>query len=1054
MKKAIAVVLSLMMILTAMLPVFAAEKTVTPADTKAEYSVSDVASGAADLNYEQIAGVLLDWIDRRIAEEAEGFDNLEVEIFGQTVAVPIEVRSLEDLLQYADHLPELGGDFANLTNGLDAFKALKRENGNVNFILGFIDYMAANADVLGKVFRWDDQVFDYGKVGEYIEANFAEGDAIRDFYDDYLVGGDIQKAFTEEIAREMGYTIPEGETFDETLNNGVKKCFLEIFGGLLSAESTAAVNAMDLRTTDVYTLVKEFVGLLQADHKADLDAALSGFMTALQGTVGVIRDAVSLEPPTASIGDAERVLRTYHPADADPKAYMPTVYVNEQYKSLLEAALPADSPVAVSAEALPEDVAALVAGDGTDMANSFVMTVKQGEETLADIAIPFADIEAFAKQAATELANSMAAGMGATVTNVDVQFGYRAYTAEGTYVMQVFVKKAAVSAEMSFNGITVPVNNLDVSSAVPSPVATVVVTNLDGEIEDLAQIKKLVEAIDTEAAYDYSLLDIAANYDAYKGAVGQANRILCGALDMLLTDEAYADLGLAEGGNENLTANLEKLCAKADGMLAMMRKYIDRDTFISMANAADIGSGFASSHGFNAGMIYDLDLSSVENALVCGIRVACDLLVEDDPDSVLYDFHLRVEDLETLDAMAAAGVDILLGRLIDAIDLPDFNYTYTPIDYANVAEDGAKDAVMAKAVEILFAAADYAVTKGNAAVNKVISEVNEKSGLKIASVEFTLGVAETGDWERDLGALVDRFIALTDGLCIRSGEAKDASGVWAKLDILSMILPMNSMFSNYDGVTGLNRVFFDKATDGDLGEFLGLFEVKEDAVAGNTPVTKALINASDYIVDSFFPDTVEAQLYDEGLTVQQIFTGNESDQGIAARNMVSIEGRKLHLVPAVLDLIRESGILPSFACDHANMKEVAEVKATCAAAGHSAYTVCEDCGMKLGYEEYPIDKTNHAGPIAEIPAIAATCTVEGFTAGSKCEACGEYIVKPASLGKTEHVFGDDGMCVYGCGTQKPAEEEQNEPTGIAAVWQRIVSFFQRIINFFKGLFNR
>ena len=34
----------------------------------------------------------------------------------------------------------------------------------------------------------------------------------------------------------------------------------------------------------------------------------------------------------------------------------------------------------------------------------------------------------------------------------------------------------------------------DVSSAVPSPVATVVVTNLDGEIEDLAQIKKLVVA--------------------------------------------------------------------------------------------------------------------------------------------------------------------------------------------------------------------------------------------------------------------------------------------------------------------------------------------------------------------------------------------------------------------------------------------------------------------------------------------------------------------------------------------------------------------------------
>ena len=56
-------------------------------------------------------------------------------------------------------------------------------------------------------------------------------------------------------------------------------------------------------------------------------------------------------------------------------------------------------------------------------------------------------------------------------------------------------------------------------------------------------------------------------------------------------------------------------------------------------------------------------LQSVLEMVDGQVPVLLDLRVEDDPDSVLYDFHLRVEDLETLDAMAAAGVDMLLGRL-------------------------------------------------------------------------------------------------------------------------------------------------------------------------------------------------------------------------------------------------------------------------------------------------------------------------------------------------------------------------------------------------------
>lgn len=141
------------------------------------------------------------------------------------------------------------------------------------------------------------------------------------------------------------------------------------------------------------------------------------------------------------------------------------------------------------------------------------------------------------------------------------------------------------------------------------------------------------------------------------------------------------------------------------------------------------------------------------------------------------------------------------------------------------------------------------------------------------------------DWEITLGALADRFIELTDGLCIPSGAAKEQNGLWDKLTALADVIPMTSMFSNYDGLAALNADFFDKALDGDMGDFLSHFEVKEDAVAGGVPVTFALINASDYIVDRFFPDTVRAELYadyDPMTDVQEYFTGGETDPDAAS----------------------------------------------------------------------------------------------------------------------------------------------------------------------------
>ena len=615
--------------------------------------------------------------------------------------------------------------------------------------------------------------------------------------------------------------------------------------------------------------------------------------------------------------------------------------------------------------------------------------------------------------------------------------------------------------------------------------ATVVVNNLDGTIAELEQIKTLMNYIDATAEYNDSLLDVSANYDAYKGVVGQANHILYGLADMILSDAGMADLALEDGNNTKLTANLQKICNKISGLFNTMKKYIDRDTFVALAANAGISEVFASAHGFNAGMIYDMDFSSIENTLDCGIRVACDLLAEDDPDSIFYDFHMRVEDLDTLDAIAAAAVDMVLDKVLNAIDLEGWNYTYTAIDYAHVAEDGAKDAVMSKLVDVLYYAATFAVEKINGAANELIRTFTENTGIVLGNVNFKLGVEKNANWETTLGALADRFIALTDGLMIPAGTAKEQTNLWDKLTTLVSVIPMNSMFSNYNGLAALNADFFDKALDGDLGDFLSHFEVKEDAIAGNVPVTFALINASDYIVDKFFPDTVQAELYTPSLTVQETFTGSESDQGIAARNMVSINDRKSHLLPALLDLVRESGLLPGFACDHDNVTDVAEVASTCQVKGHAAGKQCADCGAILeGCEEYAL--ADHSFTVVQ-STVAATCTAGGYTVykcancdatetrdrtnaaghsftvaqstvAATCTAGGYTVYKCANCDATEtrdatNALGHDyqnGACAR-CGEADPgANAGGNFFTNII---QNIVSFFQRIADFFRNLFK-
>ena len=1142
MKKFFAVLLSVLLALTCFVPAFAAEKTVTnPASAYAEYDKAKVAQNdaayIASLNYDQLAGILLDWLDRKIAAVAADFNTFEVEVFGQTVEIPLDITGVDSLLQYKDHIADLEGDFANLdVSALNKTRA----DGDINFIYSIFEFVAANAETFGKVFRWDDEVFDYGKVGEFIESDACTDQAVKDFYHDYLVTGNIQEKFVAEIAREMGYEIPKNgderlETFDDTISGGIKAWFLSVVGDALSQDSIDAVNAMDLRATDVYSLVKQFVGLLQNDYKDQFDELLSGFLTALQGMVQVIAAGVNVEPPEVTIGDANGVIGTYHPGDTDLESYMPKIY--SPYKDQLQGT---DYYEMIEGTEAPAEYADLLAGEGTAMAEKFVMDVAPVPQELTDagyvfpIEISFSDIEDYANaqiaamlpdiqtqataavDAAVAAANNMPIIGGSitgsvTINSVTVSLSYTGYAAEDSFAVEVTATPdyditygGNVWTYASMVGVTQEKIQSDyiqpaVDSVLTNPAATVIVTNLNGRIEELEQIATLMSYIDTEAEYDYDLLDVMANYDDYKGVVGQVNHILYGLVDMIASDAGMADLSLTDGGNEYLYENLQKICEKVSGLMDTMKQYIDRDTFVALAETADISAVFASAHGFNAGMVYDMDFSSVENALDCGIRIACDLLAADDEDSIFYDFHMRVEDLDTLDAIGAAAVDMILSKVLGSVELEGWDYTYTAIDAAAVDAGTltAEDAILGKVTDILYYAATFAVDKINSAANGFIGTLNEDFGLNIGVFGLALGVERSADWETTLGALADRFIALTDGLYIPAGEAKEQAALWDKLTILADVIPLNSMFSNYEGLEKLNADFFDKALDGDLGDFLAYFEVKEDAIAGDVPVTFALINASDYIVDRFFPDTVQAELYadyEPMVEVQEYFTGNESDQGIAARNMVSINGRKTHLVPAILDLIRESGLLPGFACDHANVENVDEVASTCQTKGHAAGTRCADCGAVLsGCEEY--DLADHSYTVL-VETKAATCTEGGYKV-YKCANCdatetrdrvnanghsytvlvenraatctegGYKVYKCANCDATEtrdrvnalgHSY-QDGACTR-CGqpdpNYNPGGGDNGDSSGnfFSNFFARIRDFFQRIIDFFKGLFNR
>ncbi len=1195
MKKTLAIILSAVMLIC-LIPfsAFAADDAVYDRASIAAEDKSYIDS----LKAEQIAAVILDWLDRQIAAVAEDFETFEVDVMGTTVALEIpEIKGIDDIVAYADYLVELGGDFAKLD--VSGLKTLSRENGDMEFIYGILEFMALNSDVFGKVFHWEEgKVFDYGKVGEYIlslDTTVEENKKIVDFYNDYLIGNDIQEKFIAEITKEMGYTIPTDEngerteTFDLTISNGILAWFSGLCekAGVLSEDGLAALKAYDLRTTDIYTLVENFVGLVQSDNQVKIDTyynyimdtvvrtmlkAMLGYTaeigaeaeapaafaetykdlglleTISGGTVnfkdgdnyyqitladGAVKAAntltwvntleVNFEPPvvgvyTGATDEADAVIGAYN-CDLVQKYnpnldYSMTIY--SAYADQINAQLgemPEGMTAAITADPIPEDITALMVADNAKaMKDLFAVKVDMGEKNLLSQVITFQQIADLAEQKALEEAQKIGENMigtqvsGVTVkelqiNDISIDLAYNGWATEDEFICQVTSTATAdvkLVGSMEIMGTTmdVPVDlpGFDVSSYINNPVATIVLDNLSG-FEGIEIAAQLPDFLDTDFVIDADLLDIAGNYDAYNGAVGQVNRILVDLTDMLLSDAGEEKLALEEGGNDKLTDNMQKICDTVNEMMAMAEEVMNDAGLQEMLGNIGVDMDSLLS-GIDLGILYDIDFSSVEALYVTAINLALDV-IDNGENEAIAAIHAAVDGLENLDAMAVAVTDYALGECIPALNKAfsdaelDFALTVPEKAVAANVNDGeGKNVIMAKLVDVLYEAATNGVALVNTIANDAIGHVEGETNIDLPTVKFELGVEKADEWTVTLAALVSRVYELADGIIIAcDNEYTDTFDKIAA--VANAMLPLGSLASNCASdnfAFDVNKVLgfmFDDALAGDLEGFLRLFETAEktEDVAAGVPVTKALINASQHIVDAIFPDTVNAEDYEATVTVKEDFTSGDNDVVIASNNMKSINNRKADLVPAALNLVREAGILPFFAkCDNDHTAEDLETvvipgkAATCTEGGVEDAYACADCGYVVSGGGAK-DALGHDYKVA---ITEATCTNTG-TKTTTCSRCdyeavetlpvkahsyGEWKVVEAAgcvtdgiekrtcscgafeekaIAATGHKDADGNYVCDSCGAELPQPEK--------GFFDKIIDFFNSIIEWFKNLFG-
>ncbi len=1124
MKKTLAIILSIVMLLGVMpFASFAADE---PVYDRAKVAANDE-TYIDSMSAEQIASLILDWVDREIAKysgefkdavtgaviKEGGFEDFEAilgkDALGNIIADQIPaITSLDSVIAYKDYLAELGGDFATLNTGALITRA--DAGSAIGFIDGVFQFMADNSETFGKVFRWDEEVFDYGKVGEYIEtlngSENADEQAIYDFYIDYLIGNDIQAKFTKWVADQMDYEISEGQTFDDIIDDGIRVQVADLCeqNGILSVDAIDELmgDDFDLRTTDIYTLIKRFVALVESDNEVEINTYYNYLMdtvvrtllkTALGQKAVVGADAVlptsfaetytdlallkeisggqvyykdgenyyqvtiadgkatakaltwesvvDFEFPTATIytGAAfDKEVQVYYPTSAD--AVQVLTYATAKNQSLI-----GDIGLEFNGTEVPAEFTGLMTdANAKALEDGFGVKVKQGDKLISELNLTFKEIEEFAEAQALPIAQD---ALTATLANmpfavdvkldaIDVVLSYNGWATEDEFICQV--KVDSVKATLSGTAASMVQSIVDsaatsaIGTTIDNPVATVVVDGISGgKGIDASGAKELLEFLDTDFVIDQGLLDFTANYDAYNGVVGQANRVLYDLLDMLISDAGMQKLALTEGNNDNFTANLEKICATANDMMASAEAIMTDPEVEALLGQAGIDMS-ALLGSFDLDLLYAIDFSSVEALWVSVITLGLDL-VDIGDNELIAEIHALIGELTNLDAMAVAMADYVLGKYIPdlnkALKDADVDFALTvpaETDAKTVADGKGKDIIMTKLVDVIYEAAVKGVALVNSIANEALVVIATETGVEMPTVAFELGVAKGATWMDTLTALVDRVYELADGILLSVQATEDVFGtdadVYDKISItLAHFLPITSMLSNCGSediifdVETIMGYLFDDALEGNFDGFLRLFETKEDDVAGDCSVTEALINASDYIVDAVFPDTVEAELYVNAtsdkfteITVQEYFTSAENDQAIASRNMDSINARKAELVPAALNLVREAGVLPFFAkCDKDHTAADLETitvpgyAATCKAEGLEDTVKCAECGYVVSGGG--IIPAAHTAKVNK-DKVDSTCTADGREAGVYCNGCKTWVSGGKTIAKKSHSY--------------------------------------------------
>ena len=646
-----------------------------------------------------------------------------------------------------------------------------------------------------------------------------------------------------------------------------------------------------------------------------------------------------------------------------------------------------------------------------------------------------------------------------------------------------------------------------VANTIDNPVITIVVDGLSGDL-DLEDAKALLDFIDTDFVIDETIVDFAGNYEANNGVVGQANNILVKLVNMLAAPAGEAKLNLTAGNNDNFTSNLQKICDTVNDVMAAAEDVMNNEGLQDIIKEFDIDLS-ALLGNFDLDILYAINFESVEDLWVSVITLGLDIIdqdVEGEEANIIDDIHALIGDLTNLDAMAVAVADYALGKCIptlnDAVAKAGFDFALTvpaKSDAAAVADGEGKDIIMTKLVDVVYEAAVKGVALVNSIANDALATIATETGVEMPTVAFELKVEKGADWEATLAALVDRVYGLANGIILACAE-QPADTIDAVSKVANAILPLGSLASNCAGngyAFDINKVMgflFDDGLEGDLDGFLRLFETKEktEDVAADVSVTEALINASEHIVDAFFPETVIAKNYVNATsdkftetTVQEYFTGAENDAVIASNNMDSLNALKADLVPAALNLVREAGVLPFFAkCDKDHTAADLETvlvpgtAATCTEAGVEDTVKCAECGYVVSGGGV-IDALGHDYKVA---TVDSTCTKTG-TKTTTCSRC-DY-EKVETIAVKAHSYGawkvtkaatcvDKGVetrtCTCGKEETRPINATGNHPDADGnkvcdhcghdwnekednSFFGKIKAFFQRIIDWFKNLFK-